>query len=281
MVLSVFLLLLCLTAGTARAGMFQLNDGDLQGVIGQSGISINIYASSKMDIATYRFSDTEATPNWIQFNTLSVDDGAGGPFSFSTQGSDYSGTPALEPNTIDVGTNAGGVTYVAMRDSSRMNPRWYSVGELVFCNQSLGSIDLDKVSEGPAISHFGSQQTNNGINFDYQTAISADALTYTYNTALDKLSFSGIHIVGSATGDPTDPSAWAYSGTFNIGDIGTTPASMDVGTNTTTNTTSLYLSLPMTGSIRMENVAFGGNNFGPVAIDGIQVHHLYMRIGGL
>jgi len=36
--------------------------------------------------------------------------------------------------------------------------------------------------------------------------------------------------------------------------------------------------LPMEGSPLVENVTFGGNNFGPVAMDGIRVHRLSFEI---
>lgn len=288
------------TPGTARAQMSQLSDGELRGITGQSGLSISLNGAAKIYLGSYKFSDTETSPNWIELYNVTVDDGAGGGFSFSTPGSDFTGTTALDPNTTDVGTNSSGQTIVSIRDTSHMNPRWYKVGDFglncyspvdsLYHYQSLGSLSLDALQMGPSVSHYGSQTVNNGIIFDYQTAISASALTYTYNTGYTdntsgtpviippaSLNLSGLHIAGLATGDPTDPTAWAYSGTFNIGDISTMPAAMDVGTDTSNNKTSLYLSLPMSGSVRVAEVNFGGQNFGPIAIDGIQVHRLNLK----
>jgi hypothetical protein len=34
----------------------------------------------------------------------------------------------------------------------------------------------------------------------------------------------------------------------------------------------------MQGTLRVEDVNFGGNDFGPIAIDGIQVHRLVVKI---
>jgi hypothetical protein len=34
----------------------------------------------------------------------------------------------------------------------------------------------------------------------------------------------------------------------------------------------------MQGTLRVEDVTFGGNSFGPIAIDGINVHHLLLKI---
>jgi len=40
----------------------------------------------------------------------------------------------------------------------------------------------------------------------------------------------------------------------------------------------IFLSLPIAGTVRIENVAFGGQDFGPIAIDGIHVHRLNVKI---
>jgi hypothetical protein len=74
---------------------------------------------------------------------------------------------------------------------------------------------------------------------------------------------------------------WVFSGNLKIGNIGTgNPAKIDVGTDAGTGTPTLYLNLPMQGTLGVENVTFGGNNFGPIAIDGINVHHLNVKISG-
>jgi hypothetical protein len=165
-------------------------------------------------------------------------------------------------------------------------------------SQPLGSIKLDALRQGPSFYRFWAH--SQGISFDYQTVISADALSYTYNTSVTSpsttgtaLSFSRINIAGSATGDPRYPNGgpessppytyqpWSFSGTFNIGTIdgtfSTTPATIDVATDSSNNT-SLYMSLPMVGTVRVADVNFGGQGFGPVAIDNIQVHRLNLKI---
>ena len=40
---------------------------------------------------------------------------------------------------------------------------------------------------------------------------------------------------------------------------------------------TIFLSLPIAGTVRMENVAFGGQDLGLIAIDGIQVHRLNVK----
>jgi hypothetical protein len=161
-------------------------------------------------------------------------------------------------------------------------------------SQPLGSIKLDSLRQGPSLYRVWAHSS--GISFDYTTTLSASALTYTYNTTPTTLSLTGINIAGSATGNPQDPTfttvPWVFSGTFKIGTIGdpdvydinsnlifvgNQPATIDVGTDNSNNS---YISqnLPMSGTIRVADVNFGGKDFGPVAIDNLQVHRLNLKI---
>jgi hypothetical protein len=122
-----------------------------------------------------------------------------------------------------------------------------------------------------------------------------DRFGYTYNTsgANDTFELSGIHLVGafddmsgfditdSTTWDiPTDPSGWTSSGVFSIGDIDSgNPATLDIGTDAGGQTV-MQLEMPMNGSLRVERLNFGNRDFGPMAIDGLQVHRLTVTIPG-
>lgn len=307
----IFILSLCLTPGAARSQMSQLSDEDIRGISGQSGVSIMMDGVATVHYDLISFSDTQTHPNYIELKDFNVDNGsAGGAFSFATL---YNPSPlVLEPKTIDIATDGNGRTFITMVDTSQMNPRRYIVNDLelkywsgsTYYEQPLGSIELDALRQGPSVYNLWAH-TAGGISFDYATTISADALTYTYNTTTpEALSLSKIHIAGSATGDPKDPydldhtgDPWVFSGTFKIGTIGdasNAPATIDVATDA--GVTSLSLNLPMAGTIRVAEVIFGTNtvssdpnfnsnfaegaplNFGPIAIDGIQVHRLNVKI---
>ncbi len=164
--------------------------------------------------------------------------------------------------------------------------------------QPLGSLAVDAWRQGPSLSRFWAH-AGQGVSFDYQTTLTADALTYAYNTtATGALRLSNLTIAGSATGDPATPSSWVFSDNFKIGTIGDSdvyadtdndpltpdvlvftgnkPATMDAAT--VGGVTSVYMSLPMSGTLRVAEVNFGGNNFGPIAIDGIQFHRLDIKL---
>ena len=277
------------SASFAFCSMNTLDERDLSSITGQSGVTIYQGGEALVTIQSLLYSDTDHTPyNWIEFRNVTIDkDGLGNYFSFSTP-MDYvanidTGAPIVDyPITLDVGTDSTGRTLIQQVDSSNMNPRTFTVGTFLFCDQELGSLQLLGLTRGPDISRFGARSS--GIDFDYTTQLYATSFEHQYNTSGDSLKLSGIHLAGSATGDVTDPTSitdpWVFSGNFKIGDIdNSNPATIDVGTNTSINNTAVFLNLPMQGTLRIEDVTFGsGNSFGPVAIDGINVHHLNVKI---
>ncbi len=257
-----------------------MSDAELAEMTGQAGINIYTSIATRYTASVWKVSDTDSTPvNWLEFRNITIDDGNGGYFLIQTPSLD-------ETMTLDVGTNDAGRTLVAFKDYRHASPRWYSVGEMVFCNQSLGGLHLDGVTLGPSLHRFGAHAdgTGGGYDFDLSTRAYAQAFRYTYNTGSEALTLSGIHLVNSATGasdQPADPSTWSFAGAENVFRIGNIdhndPAKLDV-VSSSTGQTSLILSLPLEGSLRVENVVFGGNNFGPIAIDGIKAHRLTIEI---
>ena len=277
-VLAAVLLLLVaaiISAGPATAAdPSNLSDAELAGVTAQAGISINVETKSRVDIYEYHISDTPdvgVDRQWIKFKHLTVDDGAGGYFTTATSIDD--------PIKIDIGTNDAGRTLVSVYDPSHVLPRWYGIEDIEFVDLSIGSLNIDALSMGPSLYRSGAHAdgTGGGYDFDYSTRITAQAIRFTYNNVPEALALSGIHLAGSASGTENDPSTWTFSGDFKIGDMDAgTPAKVDVVTNSddAPGVTSLVLNVPMQGSLRVENVNFGGNDFGAIAIDGINVHRM-------
>ena len=168
-----------------------------------------------------------------------------------------------------------------------------SVDDVVFCGQSIGELAVDNFTTPQRYFTMGAH--GSGMDFQYDLQMHMDRFGYTYNTSgtANTFALNGIHLVGtfedmadfdiadSTTWDiPTDPTEWTYSGVFSIGDIDSgNPATLDIGTNAGGQTV-MQLELPMSGSLRVENLNFGGNDFGPIAIDGLQVHRLAVTIPG-
>lgn len=261
-------------AAPASARMEAMGEGELARITAQAGISTFIDATAIFTAGTVKISDSNSTPNWIELRGVAVDDGAGNPFPIAT--------PAASPDTIDVSTDATGRTMLVVSDSSHTQPRWYSAASLVFAGQDIGSLRAGPVTMGPTTLRLSSHQDGTaGIDFDYATRLDIGSFQYRYNTAPAALALTGVHLFGSATGnpgdDPSNPATWVPGGNFQVGDVASNPATFDVATDGT-GTTSARFNLPMKGSLRIEDLNAGGTSFGPCAIDGINVHHLSVRI---
>jgi hypothetical protein len=258
----------------APAALRSLGEGELAAVTGRAGISIDMDLGMRVTMGSFTISDTSATPISLVLNGITIDDGLGGNFLLKTSDAALNITPI----TYDVATDADGRTSLTIADSSRMNPRFYSVDSLVFAGQELGGVSIGPVTEGPSILRLSAPVVGSGIEFDYTTRVDIGAFRYAYNTS-ESLALSGIHLFGSATGAPEDPISWAMTGNFHIGEIPSekpNPASIVIGAEQN-GVPSTYVSLPMQGSLRVEDLSFGTTNFGPMAIDGLNVHRLQLK----
>jgi hypothetical protein len=168
-----------------------------------------------------------------------------------------------------------------------------TVDDVVFCGQSIGQLAVDNFTTPEQYCTLGAH--GSGMDFQYDLQMHMNRFGYTFNTSGtdDTFELSGIHLAGafedmadfditdSTTWDiPTDPSEWTYTGVFSIGDIdGGIPATLDIGTDASGQTV-MQIELPMNGSLRVESLNFGAKDFGPMAIDGLEVHRLTVTIPG-
>lgn len=290
--IAALIILIIVAAQSASAQMREASEEELSHISAQAGISINIGDSGmKIDATSIRYSDTgNVLKNWVEFNNFSIS-GPDGYFKLDC--------PEDYPNMLDVVSHTTidnqALTFVQYQLSDHTSPRTYNVGNFVFCNQDLGSITFDTSTVEPAIYRISSHPGvgTSGIEFEYLTKWRTQDFTYMYSTAAtgNSLRVSGLNIAGTVSGDPSsDPATWVYNGTFQFGDLyggvidvdsdplnaaSPNPATIDVATIDTN--TSVYLNIPMKGSIRAANVNLGGAEFGPIAIDGITAHRFGVR----
>lgn len=260
-------------SGVSIADMQVLSEEKMSHISGQAGLTVLMETRVLITADTIAVSDTDSDPvNWIRFNGFSVDDGNG-------QGFLVSNLDNGEPMMMDVGTTADGRTILALNLSPFANPISYHVQDVEFCSQSVGSLDLNSVELSPDATLWFSHHPDgsSGVEFDANLGLDIDSFDYTYNTLSEKLSVSGIHLAGSATGSPEDPAAWVMDGQLSVGDMDTNPATIDVGTDDS-GTTHFIVGLPVSGSIRIEDVSMGGNSFGPMIIDDIRAHRLSITL---
>lgn len=277
--LAVFLTLGFAGAAQGAVGLKALADTDLEQIDAAGGVGL-----APVDVAMFwsanslTYTDTDTGQSLVLKN-VSVHDGLGGPFTFSSGNS---------PVTFDVFTVAdltspiNGKSVIGIEAPDWHQQVYFSVGNLIFAGQELGRLDLGGINQNSF--HWYLAGHNSGVDAEFGTQSNIDAFRYSYNTAGDAFEVGGLHLAETATGDPTQPSTWSFAGQFRIGDmLAGNPATVDIVTSAVPATpgqarVSLRLNLPASGTVRIENLGLGNANFGPCALDGLRVHRLQLDI---
>jgi hypothetical protein len=260
------------------AQMISLGDDELAEVEGAAGVSISIKdVTFDSDIGGIEYTDTD-TGNSVEFNNIKVHNGAGGPVYF-----DSGDTPiVLNVFTVDdpLSPMDGKSIFTYINDDWTQKLT-LEVENFVFCDQDLGVLEIGNIDIPN--SHYYSTPVG-GVGFEFGQFMNIEQYKYTYNTSPLSLSMTGVHLAQTVTGDPTDPSFWTFSGQFHIGDIFGdvfnygTPNPAELRVSTIGPSTHLIMDLPMNGNLRIEDLDFAGQDFGPMAIDGLTVHRLQVQI---
>jgi len=282
----------------------------LEEIIGNAGFSIaiaNVEIFNNLDTFHYQATDNDG---FLQFLNFRITDGNGGParynFNAGTAGLIHFDVATVEiasPEDWKIADDPTAMWYGMIGISV---PEWdqevaYMIPELIFSGPPEGTKSLGSIGIGPVHTpsyHYFLAPHGSGIDWEYGVEMHIDNITYEYQvspTGYQLLNFENIHIgssfdYGTIGDDPADPSTWkADIGRFKIGDMfgdltnnkHSNPARFDVGTREISpgvHEGSLGFLLPMSGSIRFENVEFGNSDFGPGAIDGIEAHRLEIHM---
>lgn len=266
-------MILMFSSFSVEASMQSMDDDELSQVTAQAGVTVLVGAQVSFKADNIKFSDSDtADKNWLEFRDFSIHNGNSSYYAVKT--------PDDSPITIDVATDDSGRSYIDMNLTHYIEPRSYRIGNLVFCDQPLGSLDINGVSLTTNHWRLGNHTDGTtGIDWEYRMKMDIESIKYSYNDGpTGSLTMSGIHFAGNASGAPEDPDSWAFDGDFKFGDFEDKPATFDVGTNDA-GEGMVLIGLPMQGSFRVEDVNFGGSSFGPCAVDGINVHRLSVAIG--
>ncbi len=262
-----------------HAAMQPMSDAQLSSLDAAAGISIGL-----SDVAAYYYSDgwTYTAPDGgsLSLNSVVLSNGQGGPFSLNVGAVDANGNGLMEPLTMDVGSVYGNATF------SMVAPDWsqslsLDVGSVSFCGQSLGSLSVGPLDLSSYALYLSPPDAGTGIDFELDSRLDIGALNLAYNTTTGAaFTLSGIHLSQTATGAPEDPSTWSFSGMFQLGDLSTSnPATFNVGSDPTSpNTVIVQVQLPAAGNIRINDVKMDNSDFGPVAIDGIDIHRMTLKL---
>jgi hypothetical protein len=296
----------------ALAAMLALTDNEISDISGQMGVSIvvsDVTTSISMD--SFKLYDTD-TGNAIELQGLTFNDGPGGSYNAMYFSNVFDNT--VYPLTIDVGTVASpsspinGRTVLMIEEPGWEQIVYVNAQHVLFAGQDLGSLSINNI-QMPSFDFYlsahgpgqGIGDTGQGISYEFDLPASIGSLNYTYNNTSisNSLTFSGIHFAQTATGAAENPASWGFSGSFQLGNLFQDQAAtfdvftissmspsnplydtlngktvIDLGFGQTNNSTIPAIS----GSIRIADVSVGGQDLGPIAIDGIKVYRLQVYL---
>ena len=273
-------LLLGAFAPGAEARWEEMDDAAMEQVAAKAGLSIEFTTMGCLGaIESLRLTDTD-TGNAVELKDLTLHDGAGRPFTLRTAGEAIS-IDVLGPDDPANPVQDGATLSIRVPILEQM--KTVDVGQVVFCGQGIGRLHVGNIAVPESYWYLSG---HGGLDLEFGLAAGIDHLTYTYNEAAptpESLDFRGIHLAGDFTAnpadDPADPGTWSPVGEFRIGDLPAgQPATLDIVGPETGDPSYLSFNLPAQGSLRVENIAFGSNSFGPCAIDGIRIHRLTVRL---
>lgn len=260
---------------SAFAGMEVMDDAGLDSVCAASGMSLIIKdLAFNYNVDSYTCTDTD-TGNSLALQNISYNDGAGRPAIIDT------GDEAITFDLFtinDISSPMNGATFFAISAHDLRPVLYNSVDNIIFAGIDIGSTRIGNIDLSSLDIYITPHPDGRGIAGEFGFQLHMDEKTYTYNDAGDNLKYTGTTWSQTAEGLPEDPDTWTFNGSFAIGDINNAnPATMDVST-LDNGITSIIMNTPMRGSIRTENVNLGGTDFGPIAIDGINMHHFNVMI---
>lgn len=273
---------------SAYGELKELNNQEMDNIKAQAGVSIEFdNAQFYNEFKNIEFYDSDKTGH-VSFKNVIIGDNMGWGYTINTN----------EPISIDIVEFSTGIfdidpDYALEISAPDLDEnKWISVGNIVFCDKDIGVLNMGPIQPKalkfwiapPDDNTLG--DTDSGLYFKLWTKEQIGEITYKYNTS-SSFKIAGIHIANSFSGDPTTPSSWSSSGMFLIGEQGGSDSNFARVNITRTDLGNIFnhdyrvqmeLDLPMSGSLRIENLQVGSNNFGPMAIDNIVVHKLSVTI---
>lgn len=289
------IVMLLIAAPWPVRGLEALTEGQMKRSVAQAGVSIIINGNTYEKFSdSLSFADPDDPSKYAGFT------GIHRLTTLNNGMTDVDGDGLINPLTLDVGTyHSLAMILIDSPDLEIITNT--TIDSLDFCGTSLGSLSIESMVISSLYGAFGPHDIS-GISFEAGFAFSLDTFRYQYNTS-QALTLSGLSLAASFGGTLEDPSTWTSTGRFQLGDVaGGRSATLDIvsdsvqewnftDTNNVThtftnpryNTGYIALNLPMTGSVRLENISFGGTDsgdLGVVAIDNINVEKLYIEIPG-
>jgi hypothetical protein len=263
----------------------KMSENEMKSQTAQAGISVavdNAVFYNQQSSIKFIDADGTATPGYLGFKNIKT------LTTYNTGNIDLDNDGIMGEIIIDVAspaeTDPGYKNpYVSLECGDFEVNSFIKIGEIDFNGKSIGSLDITGAGLPKWNLYFGAH--NSGIDLDAGFQFKINSLKFNYGPEIDGnwLGFENLFIADSFTGIPEDPSTWSPSGKFKIGNFAdNAPATFDIGTREFDGVSEpvIFISAPMTGSARIENIHIGDKDFGAAAIDGINVHRLTIEMPG-
>ncbi|MFA6009992.1 MAG: hypothetical protein WC799_08405 [Desulfobacteraceae bacterium] len=272
-----------------------LGPGQMKAATAQAGIHIaitDVNTEFYFTHVTFLNPDDTSQSQYIAFNGLHVLN------HLQTDMTDADGNVTDNSITVDVGVKNNEL--MAIIDSPGFNfTTDMTVSYIDYCGTYIGSLSVEDTALSMFHLYLG-PHAGGGVDFELGLRARAAQFSYAYNTT-DSLDYSGITLADVFYETPeNDPATWSPTGVFKIGNVdGGNPATMDFAPDTTAawaftdsdraaytvdntryNTGYIALSLPMNGSLRIDNITFGGDDTGAFVMDGINARTFTVEIPG-
>jgi hypothetical protein len=292
------------------AKMQVMSEDDLTQIDAENGITIALNTNIYLQAASVGlYTDLNKTSG-IFLSSLFIGDDTGtygSPVAFNVNSSVL----------LDVGTTAGR-TWINISGENIFNPVSITIGagaagtgiHIVDINQDLGDLYIKglfmgrtltngtsgytppgntqtfTMGESPYIRISGHGSASRGLDLYASMNLYIDSLEYRYRPAstTNEVLVSGIYACNSFSGTVQTPSTWVASGNLQLGlyhpanyPAADYPVTIDVGTSG--GQTNLNLNLPLSGSIRVNDLIMDStHDLGPIAIDGVVMKMLNVRL---
>lgn len=274
-VLSVPLFLFCLFLIPLSAKALEpMDESEMDSVRAQSGIAaaadnVRIY----MHKSHQAYRDTSADGNAIELKNILFSDGQSAPMRFHTP----------EPVIFRVFQNMDGRGVAGLSTASWDQDLYIDAETLLFCGHDMGSLHFHGFRPEEFAFYASPLGEGGGVGFQAEVRAELKRLRWRYNDADDAADFSGFYMAETfehPDDDPQEPGTWQPHGRFVIGDLkleddsSYEPAGFRV-LNDADGAPAARFELPATkGSVRVADISMGGQDLGPMIIDGIHIHEL-------
>lgn len=295
MILKTINIIVCLTIFLAPIPGFciePLTSNQMKIITAQAGISIALSdIGSESFFSKVSFANPDDPDNqYLSFNDLQM-------MNHFTTTDAIDGT--IYNITIDIETLSG-MTLLSINSPNVRLATDMTVSAVDFCGTNIGALSFDNMVLSSFHFDLGAQHGRSGIDSELGFTAHISSFSYHYNSS-ESLVFSGINFANSFNGLPeSEPSTWTSSGSFQVGNITTgAPATLNIAGDETSawsfidssgtpytvdnpryGSGYIAVNAPLSGSIRVGNINFGGADLGPLIIDGINVMKLTVEIPG-